>query len=1214
MTQYNHKKIEKKWQEKWAADRLYQASEDSQTNKEYLLVEFPYPSGDGLHVGHVRSYTAMDIIARKHRMEGKNVLYPMGWDAFGLPTENFAVKTGIHPKKVTKQNTDKFRAQLQALGLSFDWEREINTTDPNYYKWTQWIFTQLFNKGLAYKKNMAINWCLDCKIGLANEEVVDGQCERCGGNTEKRDKEQWMLEITKYADRLVDDLDEVDYWDRIKTQQKNWIGRSEGAELKFEIRSTKSETNSNIQVQDTGNPSTTAGTGHGKKQTNSNSQSQNTKLKIVLLHGYSGTPEDNHQPWLRKELEKRGYEVVAPTLPNTNNPTEEEWVKTALGATHYDENTIIFGHSLGAVTALKVAEKLERNIAGIVLAGGFIDPEFKDHKRPFETTFTWEFDVEKIKDTAGFIHILHDKNDDAVSADQATRLGELFHLPVNTVEAKEEHFCGTEEPELLDEILRSSASSPRVSAPTSVGVFTTRPDTLFGATYLVLSPEHEEIANLKSKIQNWSAVEKYISAAKKKTEIERTAEEKEKTGVKLEGVSAINPANNAEIPVYIADYVLSHYGTGAIMAVPAHDERDYAFAQKYDIPVRHVVMPSVVDTVNAPRDDKPTKERYNVHAIVYDPKRNAYLALHSKEHDWKTVVIGGIEHGEDAVEAAKREVREETGYTNVTFECALGGPVQAGYFAKHKDENRKSITQALYFTLENEEQVEREDDDGEVIWVKPDDFKQGYMINSELPYWLERLPHTGVCVYTDSGVLVNSGEFDGMDSEKAKHAITEAVGGEMKTTYKLRDWVFSRQRYWGEPIPLVFCEHCAARINAEKNTEERGKLAGAFNEGEVRNPGWIVDENLPVELPEVADFMPTEDGDSPLAKAADWVETTCPKCGGEATRETDVMPNWAGSSWYYIAYCISENLSGADTTPEHFSSKKIQNQIRHWLPVDWYNGGMEHTTLHLLYSRFWHKFLYDQGLVPTKEPYTKRTSHGMILAEGGVKMSKSKGNTIDPQEVVDNIGADALRMYEMFMGPFDQAIAWNTDSMVGVRKFLDRIWGLQTRVNTDTAGDYAGDTEVELELHKTIKKVSEDIEQLKFNTAVAQMMILVNKMEKLDQIPITHYQLLIVILAPFAPHIAEELWQNGLEKSHSVHTEPWPTYDPEKIQGTHTTIAVQINGKVRDSFSVAIDATEEEIKQQAEERDSIQKWIAGASIKRIVYVPGKLVNIVVDGL
>ena len=797
---YDYSQIESKWQKIWDEKKCFAATTDYTKPKFYALVEFPYPSGQGLHVGHPRSYTALDIVSRKRRLQGYNVLYPMGWDAFGLPTENFAIKNKIHPEIVTEKNVARFKSQLKSLGLSFDWDREINTTDPEYYKWTQWIFLQLFKRGLAYKKEMAVNWCTSCKVVLANEEVVNGVCERCSGEVVRKVKSQWMLKITEYAQRLIDDLDEVDYIDRVKTSQINWIGRSTGAEVDF---------------------ATTAG-----------------------------------------------------------------------------------------------------------------------------DTLT---------------------------------------------------------------------------------VYTTRPDTLFGATYMVISPEHPYLEKWKDLIKNFADVEEYQAAAARKSDFERTEVVKDKTGVRLDGVNGINPVNGKEIPIYISDYVLMTYGTGAIMAVPAHDTRDWEFAKKYDIPIVEVVK-------------------------------------------------GG-------------NVLEEA-FTD----CA-------------------------------------------------------------------------------TGVMVNSGFLDGLSVEDAKVKIkewlTEKGIGHEKVNFKLRDWVFSRQRYWGEPIPVVYCEKC----------------------------GWVpLDESeLPLRLPEVDSYEPTENGESPLAKMEDWINTTCPHCGGPARRETDTMPQWAGSSWYFLRYCDPHNK-------EALASKEA---LDYWTSVDWYNGGMEHTTLHLLYSRFWHKFLYDIGVVPTKEPYAMRTSHGMILGEGGIKMSKSKGNVVNPDDIVRDYGADTMRLYEMFIGDFEKPATWSSQSIKGCRRFLERVWGLQDMLVD--GNEYS--KELECSMHRTIKKVNSDIEELKCNTAIAAMMTLLNEMYDKGSINKAEMRDLLIMLNPFAPHITEEMWEVcGYEGM--LHEQKWVTYDEDKCKLNVIEIAVQINGKVKSRVMVPADCSDADAIAAAKADEKVSADIDGKTIIKEIYVKGKLVNIV----
>ena len=819
---FNHQKIEKKWQKIWEKKKIYNAKDFSKKPKFYGLIEFPYPSGKGMHMGHLRSNTAMDIICRKRRMEGYNVLYPMGWDAFGLPTENYAVKAGIHPKIVTKQNTDTFRKQLKSFGFSFDWSREINTTDPKYYKWTQWIFLQLYKHGLAYKKKMPINWCPSCKIGLANEEVIGGACERCGTQTTEKEKEQWLLRITKYADRLLEDLKKVDYSERIKVQQANWIGKSEGAEIEFRI--------------------------------------QNLEFRIKA--------------------------------------------------------------------------------------------------------------------------------------------------------------------------------------------FTTRPDTLFGATYLVLAPEHELIANCKLLIANWKEVENYIKKAKNKSEEERLTEVKEKTGIEIKGIKAINPVNKKEIPIFVADYVLGSYGTGAIMAVPAHDQRDFDFAKKFKLPVIKVINPVLMSVAN--------------------PAAKANAAI-------SELAIAGLWEGE--------------------------------------------------------------------------------------------------------GEMMNSGKFNGMNSEKAKWEIMKFAGGKKETQYHLRDWIFSRQHYWGEPIPIVFCDKC----------------------GEAPVP----EKDLPVKLPEVKNYKPTDTGESPLAAIKNWVNVKCPKCGGSAKRETDTMPNWAGSSWYYLAYAMFGNRKSKIKNQKYVWDKK---RLKYWTPVDWYNGGMEHTTLHLLYSRFWNKFLFDIGAVPVSEPYKKRTSHGMILGKGGEKMSKSRGNVVEPDSLVKQFGADSVRLYEMFMGPFDQAITWDHNGIAGTTRFISRVLGINENRNFKRG---AKNPKLARLISQTVKKVGEDIEKMNFNTAVASLMIFVNEANGEKEIPLEIWEKFLKITAPFAPHISEELW-HLLGHKKSIHLEKWPKYDPELIKEENFELIVQINGKVRDKISVSTGISQKEAENIAFTSEKVKMWLKEGKIRKVIFVPNKLINVVVN--
>lgn len=967
---YNPAKIEKKWQKVWSEKKLYKVGDArSADDAVYVLDMFPYPSGDGLHVGHPKGYIATDVYSRYQTMRGKTVLHPMGWDAFGLPAENYAIKNKVHPAAAVKKNVKRFKEQLAKIGFTYDWDREINTTDPEYYRWTQWIFREMFNDGLAYESYAPINWCPSCKTGLANEDLEDGKCERCGSVVEKKPLRQWVLRITDYADRLLKDLKGLDWPEHIKKSQEDWIGRSEGAEIEFKI----------------------------------------------------------------------------------------------------------------------------------------------------------------------------------------------------------------------------------AGEPHSVTVFTTRPDTLFGATYMVLAPEHELVAHLKEKISNWNEVEEYRAVATKRTEIERTAEGKEKTGVELKGVRAINPATGEEIPVWIADYVLAGYGTGAIMAVPAHDERDAQFAKKYALPARHVVMPSLIDESNPPRKGKEDTFRNMILAIVRDSKNDKYLVLTWKTQPWTTFITGGVEDGEDHVEAARREILEETGYKNLKFVRSLA-ITEAFFFAAHKDVNRKTHAEHLLFELENEVQevvADEEKNQYDLKWLSLSELKNTKLQHAEAQLLLHHL-ETGHDFYGGQGVLVNSGSFSGKSSDAARKEMAERFG-KVKVQYKLRDWVFARQRYWGEPFPLVNCGSCKHKIESKLYTK------GEFSRGELLNPGWIAvpEDQLPVELPKVKSYEPSGTGESPLATIKKFVETKCPRCGGPARRETNTMPQWAGSCWYYLRFIDPKNTK-AFVDPE---------KEKTWMPVDLYVGGAEHATRHLIYARFWHKFLHDKKLVSGSEPFKKLANLGLILGEDGRKMSKRWGNVINPDDVVKNFGADSLRLYEMFMGPFENAIAWSTDGIVGVRRFIERVWRLAERVGGEKSTKLSDSAQQLFEA--TIKKVGEDIEGFRFNTAISQMMILMNALDKEAAIPAERYLQLVSLMAPFAPHVTEELWA-AAGGAGSVHRAAWPTYSQAVLNAASFEVPVQVNGKTRGVIVLSGKPTEAEVLALALKDEGIKKWVGEKEPRRVIYVPGRLLNLVVE--
>lgn len=1159
---YDHRAIEKKWQEKWATQGLYRTN-DREPGKEnyFCLVEYPYPSGN-LHIGHWYAFAVPDIFARYKRMAGYNVLFPIGFDSFGLPAENAAIKHGLDPKKWTNENIAHMSEQLRSMGNMFDWERKVVASDPSYYHWTQALFLKLYEAGLAYRSTELANWCPKDLTVLANEQVKDGKCERCGTEVEKREQASWFLKITDYAERLLADLDNLDWPEEIKESQRNWIGKSEGAKLRFEV-----------------------------KKKNEIGKTKSIKEKVVILHGWSGTPESNWIPRLTKELEAKGHEVIAPLMAHASEEgtPEEDSVRQALAATEYDENTVIIGFSLGAVVALKVLERLNDPVKHTVFVAGFVDAEFGDKRRPFESTYSWDFDEALIRNHSTAFTILHDRNDEAVTHEQAERLSRLVDTEVTSVEANEPHFVAKEEPEVLNAALSAleqnredrcrDETSPKnwhdFTSEGEVEVFTTRPDTLFGATYLVLAPEHELVAEwLKDgSIENTDETLRYIERSRQMKDIERTAEGREKTGVRLVGVTAINPANQEEIPVFIADYVLAHYGTGAIMAVPAHDERDWEFAQKFSLPIKQVIAHHFeIDCQGAPRDDVETLERRTVDLIIQHPDGNHFLLQREMDGDYAVehLVGGGVE-GELDEEAVRRELMEETGYKNFDVVGKVGETISIFGYRHTKQKNQQCMGDFWHVKLRDLEQGTSEVDEGihELEWVTKEEMTSRILWSSHQYGWnqfLDRTPYTG------NGVLIDSGEFDGMDSNDAKSAITEHVGGEMTATYRLRDWSLSRQRYWGCPIPIVY--------------DPEGK------------PHAVPEEHLPWTLPEDVDFTPT--GKAPLATSKELFERTERIFGKGWTPEVDTFDTFVDSSWYYLRYADAKN-------EEEFASR---DKLDSWLPVDRYSGGAEHTTMHVLYSRFWHKALFDLGLVPASEPYKERMNRGQILGPDGKKMSKSKGNVVDPDEHVERVGADTVKMYLAFMGPYNVPGNYPFDlgGIAGMRRFLERVVRLSERIAP--LSRFHLDNGTERLVHQSIKKIGEDVDAYKFNTAISQLMILLNHLEKLEHVPEEVFHSYLRLIAPFAPHLAEELWE-GAGKNTFIHLEAWPTYDETKLAATEITIVVQINGKVRASFTADPDISKDKAISEALMHPTIVERLAGAVPQKTIFVPGKLVNLVV---
>ena len=1163
---YDPSEIEKKWQKKWAASKIYRSQEarssklEASKSKFYVLDMFPYPSGEGLHVGHPKGYIATDVVSRMKRMQGHSVLHPIGFDAFGLPAENYAIKMKKNPMDLTDLNVKRFKDQLELLGFDYDWSREINTTDPDYYRWTQWIFLQLFKKGLAYESFEPINWCPSCKTGLANEDVENGRCERCGTPVEKKPMRQWVLKITDYAERLLTDLDATDY-----VMPK---------------------------LVDKSNPH----------------QPGKPLVKRVVAHAIVFDPKTKKYLIIRNK--KFGWDTIiigGIEAGETAVETARREVREETGYTDLE-----FKRLLGGLTEVQhyAKHKGENRIAiaqavYFELKSGARVPIGADEDKDDEVLWIDEKDFVPGKMVNSELPIWLERINDS----DAGWPKPLLDWP-EAIKESQRNWIGRSEGALI----KFKVQSAKCKIESQIEVFTTRPDTLFGVTYVVLAPEHKSVGELLKCVENRKEVEDYINRSKLETDIERTDTSKDKTGVELKGVKAMNPANNEEVPVWIADYVLADYGTGAVMAVPAHDERDWEFAKKFGLRIKEVIAPLVMRTgdKDAWRTDEKEVVRPVVVCIIKHWSENKYLFLKKKLVDKAVVAVAGGIDGEDIITAGQREIREETGYLNAKFVRDLGTQVFYRFYSVVKNQNRISELKPLYFELVNsdrEEMTEEEKGYHDTIWLSEDQIETYFAGRPFNRIFWDQFKGIEKA-FIDDGILINSGGFNGKESGLIKKEITASVGGKWVTKFKLRDWVFSRQRYWGEPIPLIHCEKCGVVPVPEKD--------------------------LPVKLPKVKSYEPTGTGESPLAAIEKWVNVKCPKCRGNAKRETNTMPQWAGSSWYYIAYCVSENLKSQIPISKQISNPKFKKKTDHWLPVDLYVGGAEHATRHLIYSRFWHKFLYDIGVISTIEPFIKLQSVGLIMGEDGRKMSKRFGNVVNPDDIVNQFGADTLRIYEMFMGPFDQQIAWSTKSMAGPRRFIERVWKLADRVTEEAASRGPASRpagrapasrppsrppNAPLEalpsvtlriLHKTIKKVTENIQSLRFNTAISSLMIAANELEKaaaagtLDRGAFESY---LKLLAPFAPHVTEELWaQLGNKKS--VHISEWPKYDPALIVNDRVTIALQINGKTRGSFAAMAGASKEELEKMAREAPEAKKWLEGKEIKRVVTVPDRLVNIV----
>jgi leucyl-tRNA synthetase len=1337
---YDPAKIESKWQKKWESSKVYKTKEDNNKPKYFVLDMFPYPSGEGLHVGHPKGYIATDIISRYKRMTGHSVLHPMGFDAFGLPAENYALKTKTNPADSVKKNVARYKKQLEILGFDYDWAREVNTTDPKYYKWTQWIFLKLLEKGLAYESFEPINWCPSCKTGLANEDVEDGKCERCGTVVEKKPMRQWVLKITDYAERLLSDLD-------LRDVNQTLIEASSSGEPCF------------MQVIEPGTirpdlafverKAIAAIVKHWSEEKYIGLVWKKVPWKTFITGGVE-KGQSVEEAAFAEVREETGYQNIK--FVKNLGKVNSKFFHVPKGENRFAHFDVLY-LELKDGEKVEVSEKEKANHDVVWVSKdeikSFITPEAQKYMWSMFLGESSKFidNAKRVLDWPESIKILQ-KNWIGKSE------GAIIKFKVNSEKCK-----------VGEETLLHQGYGEQVE------VFTTRPDTLFGVTYVVLAPEHKLVNEFLTAVENRNEVEEYIKKAKNISEIERTDAKKEKTGVELKGIKVINPANNEVVPLWIADYVLPDYGTGAVMAVPAHDERDWEFAKKFGLGIKHVVVPYLENKLHPLRDGLPVVKRNQVSCILRNPKDDKYAYLEwNKEFGWVTFIGGGIEEGENAEQAVRREILEESGYKNIKIVKEIAR-VCGGGCAAHKNENRFSFRTAFLCELIDEDRndvTEEEKKKHEMKWVNKDEITR--LINVETDSYVWDIYLNGFTKsFIDEGYLINSGKFNSKNSEEVKKEITESVGGKWVIKYKLRDWVFSRQRYWGEPIPVIHCSSCYARekglnavivhgcsSNAEKamnektrtydkhwikwtanqlekigikvanpymptpwapsyeswkqefekleinensilighscgtaflvrwlgetkrkvnslilvapwkiapnelkkqfydfdidrSIKERVKNIYAFTSNDEEQDGKeslkiysealelkvielkdhghftmgdmgtvefpelkdlissfsskivpVPEKDLPVILPKVKSYEPTGTGESPLAAIAKWVNVKCPVCKSPAKRETNTMPQWAGSSWYYLRYLDPKNnkVLASKNTLDYWCGDKDDG-------VDLYVGGAEHATRHLIYARFWHKFLYDIGVVSNIEPFLKLQHVGLIMGEDGRKMSKRFGNVINPDEIVKNYGADSLRLYEMFMGPFDQQIAWSTNSISGVRRFIEKVWRLREKVIVSEKVEY-----LDKIIHKTIKKVTEDIESMRYNTAISSMMIAINEIENAESISKDQYEIILKLLAPFAPHFTEELW-GSLGNKKSIHVGNWPQFDPSLIVNEEVNIMVQVNGKVRGSFTAPVNSDDTTLEAKAKEVDEVKKWLDGKMVVKVIVVPKRLVNIVV---